>query len=108
MPDEKRVVHSRSKSICCGALQQLVRSRSGNYVTQNCTACGNKATTLALSEIPQIKCPSCAHQLDVEFVGKNYGCRCNACNAVFELGSILPSWQDEGFEYCGVAAPGDY
>jgi hypothetical protein len=42
----------------------------------------------------------------VGYVGKNYGCQCS-CGYEFELGSILPAWEAAGFEYCGVAAPGD-
>lgn len=104
---EKRIVHSRSISRCCNAPQQLVQSRSGNFVTQDCIKCGTKAKTLPLSDIPQVPCPRCSTLLDVIYVGKDYGCQC-PCGCTFELGSILPNWQDAGFKYCGVAAPGDF
>lgn len=69
---QKRVIHSLSKSSCCRALQQLVRSREGNFVTQNCIAC-QQAKTLTRSEIPHVQCPSCPKLLRATLVGKNYG-----------------------------------
>jgi hypothetical protein len=95
------VIHSRSRSQCCRALQQLVRSRSGNYVTQDCVACGKKATTLSLSEIPNIKCPKCSNPLSASYIGRNYGFTCG-CGCTLELGDIVPNWEEEGFAYCGV------
>jgi hypothetical protein len=108
MSQQKRVIHSLTLSPCCNASQQLVRSRDGNFVTQDCIACGKKARTLALAEIPSIRCPVCPTMLTIGFVDKNYGTRCAECGSVFELGTLLPHWQDEGFQYCGVATPNEY
>lgn len=106
MKIKQQIVHSVSVSDCCHAPQQLVRSRSGNFVTRNCTKCGKSAKRLSLSDIPQVLCPWCSLPLKVGYIGKSYGCRCR-CGHGFELGDILPCWEDAGFEYCGVAAPGD-
>lgn len=101
-----RVIHSLSRSGCCSAHQQLVRSREMNFVTQDCIKCFRKARTLRLSDIPPVACPQCSSIVTVRYVGRNYGFKC-ACGCIFELGSILPHWEDEGFQYCGVAVPSD-
>ncbi len=102
-----RVIHSKYKSSCCQALQQLVRSRPNNFIAQDCIACKVRARLVRLDEIPQAQCTSCSDLLDVVYMGNNYGYKCAACVKEFELGSILPLWTD-GFEYCGVATPNEY
>ena len=81
-------------------------------MSQNCTKCGDRAKQLPVSDIPPVKCRDCDAKLEkVIFLGKNqknYGFQCDLCGSRFELADILPSWEDEGFAYCGVPAPGDH
>jgi hypothetical protein len=75
------------------------------FVTRNCIKCGKHAKTLPPWDIPKVACPQCSKPNEVGVVNKNYAFRC--CGRAVEIGSLVPFYDDAGFEYCGVAAPGD-
>jgi hypothetical protein len=86
-------------------------SRQNNFVTQNCIKCAKtseNAKTISLGELPEIYCLKCSRTLRAEYVGlyRDYGYKCG-CGWQVLLGAKLPYWEDAGFEYSGVAAPGD-
>jgi len=103
-----QTVYSESPCPIDGADRQIVLSRPGGFVTQDCTECGN-SKTLALWDIPPVRCPKCSALVTVGMGGKknrNYVGRCS-CGHFFLLGDIVPYWVDAGYPRCGVAAPGD-
>jgi hypothetical protein len=104
--EKPRIMHSRSLSRCCQAPQQLVRSRAGNFVSQDCIQCLKRARRIVQDEIPPATCSACGALVYIAMLGKNYAYRCQ-CGYMFELGVILPAWDDAGFKYSGLAAPGD-
>ena len=112
IPAKPIVMHSLTSSPCCNAPRQLVRSRKNNFVTQNCIQCAKtpeNAKTVSLDELPDIRCMNCCKTVAASYVGlyRDYGYTC-PCGWVVVLGALLPYWEDAGFEYSGVAAPGDF
>ena len=104
--EKPRIMHSRSLSRCCQEPQQLVRSRAGHFVSQNCIKCAKRADYVGLEEIPPAACSACGALVPVGMREKNYTYSCQ-CGYMFELGAILPAWDEAGFEYSGLTAPGD-
>jgi DNA-directed RNA polymerase subunit RPC12/RpoP len=101
---KKLVLHSRSTSPCCHAVNVLVRSRPGGFITQNCTACG-KPQPLKLDELPELRCKECQVALGrFENVRKNYSYKCISCQREWELANLVPAWH-ERFKYHGFAIP---
>jgi hypothetical protein len=95
-----------STSRCCRSPSQIVRSREGGFVTQNCTSCG-KPRALPKDEIPELVCPACRIEL-ITFINsdKNYAYKCRECNLSSELASLVPHWS-EVFDYSGYALEGE-
>lgn len=100
----KLVLHSRSTSSCCHAINVLVRSRPGGFVTQNCNACG-KPQPLNLPELPELKCKECKVNVG-KFINdlKNYSYKCPSCQKEWQLANLVPAWQEK-FKYHGFAIP---
>ena len=91
-----------SDSHCCGRPSQIVISRDGGFVSQNCTDCG-RSRKIRLAELPDLVCKMCRRPME-KYVNsnKNYAYRCSACVRGVELCSIVPHWSEE-FRYCGLA-----
>jgi hypothetical protein len=108
-PDSWLIV-SAKPSKCCRAPSMIVRSRSGNFITQDCLQCGQKTDYPGLDEIPDLDCVGCqsTREMTAEptIIDKNYWYRCTCCGRKWEIGLIVPIWSDI-FEYVGLAAPGD-
>ena len=100
----KLVLHSQTTSPCCHAVNVLVRSRSGGFVTQNCNACGIPQP-LRLPELPPLKCKNCQVVLR-KFVNglQNYSYQCATCQKEWQLADLVPPWHEK-FKYHGFAIP---
>ncbi len=100
----KLVLHSRSTSPCCHAINILVLSRPGGFVTQNCNACG-KPQPLNLRELPELRCTKCkVAAVTIINALKNYAYKCTSCQREWELASLVPAWHEK-FAYHGFAIP---
>jgi hypothetical protein len=108
MTYQKQVIYSYSRSECCGALQQLVESRPGGFVSQNCEQCRERSNHVRLDEIPEVPCPRCGAMLTVGKTGRydTYGCKCHVCKCTFKLADILFKWEGQ-FLRSPLPAPGD-
>lgn len=100
----KLVLHSRSTSPCCHAVNVLVASRSGGFVTQNCNACGTPQP-INIPELPELRCKKCTVAVS-KFINSrnNYAYKCTSCHKEWEVANLVPAWQEK-FEYHGFAIP---
>ena len=105
---QKTFLFARRKSSCCDALQLLVRSREGGYVTCGCLTCDRPGYVLR-KDLPSLLCEVCGAPMDssVRFRSGNYGYRCTLCGRAFELFTRLPWWH-EHFPPHGIATPSEY
>jgi len=101
---KKLVLHSSTTSPCCHAVNVLVLSRPGGFVTQNCNGCG-KPQPLNLPELPELRCKECKVVV-AKFVNvlKNYAYKCASCQKEWQLANLVPAWHEK-FEYHGFAIP---
>lgn len=91
-----------SVSRCCFRPSQIVVSRDGGFVSQNCTACG-RSRKISLTELPKLVCKHCRRPMKkCVKLNKNYAYTCSSCGRSVELRSIIPHWSEE-FEYSGLA-----
>ncbi len=76
-------------SYCHQALQVLVRSKKGGFITKNCLTC-NVPRRVLLSDLPRMTCENCCAIMRNGYRGKNYCSSCRACGFEFEWWSRLP------------------
>ena len=86
-------------SKCCHVHAILVQSMEGGFVTQNCPACGAKASTLSSSEFDSldlwVACPQCRERMEkTRLEYSNYGFQCVSCQVGIRLAALLPRWSD--------------
>lgn len=100
---------------CCKGPRQLVRSRPGGFVTQNCLNFDHCETCRrggypSLGDLPELYCDRCNAPLvryQPDKPPRNYRYRCDKCKETdFQLALILPHWSDV-FPYCGVGVDSD-
>lgn len=93
-------IYGPSISSCCHQPSIIVQSRSGGFVTQNCTNCGYRYEYLGefdyINEVAfLIKCPYCLQTTCREVLpDKNYGFACHDCNIGLRLAAIIPDYED--------------
>ena len=91
-----------SVSRCCFRPSQIVVSRDGGFVSQNCTGCG-RSRKITLTELPELVCKLCRRPMKKHVnLNKNYAYGCSPCARSVELCSIVPHWSEE-FQYSGLA-----
>ena len=107
------MIKAVKRSKCCDALQMLVRSRAGGFISQDCLQCGRKSDYVNETDIPDLDCAGCRkfrRERTVEprkdKTTGNYLYECIVCRRKWEIASIVPIWSDT-FEYAGLAVPGD-
>ncbi len=96
---------------CCKGPRQLVRSRSGGLVTQNCLNFGHcdqckRPGKLLLEQLPKRHCEKCRARLVPLILQKTYWYKCEACQTFIKLASIVPHWS-ELFPDCGLGLESD-
>lgn len=94
------ILHGKHRSSCCHSPQQIVRSRDGGFVSQNCEECG-RPRTIKLTELPVVTC-ECGEVMHAGFHEHNYAYRCSVCHAICRLCDLVPRWQ-ECYQYRGLA-----
>ncbi len=88
----KHIYYSKFPSLCHNASVVIVKSKNGEYVTQNCTKCGN-ADPLDISGVPTFYCPVCNKPVErVKRTKSLYDCR--HCKIKWELATIVPDWKE--------------
>ena len=104
---EKLTLYSNRLSHCCNARQQLVRSREGGFVSQNCERCGTPQR-VRLNELPELFCATCDSLLTLTTCphSRNYAYHCPDCDRLTLLYSQLPYWH-ERFRRCGLTTPNE-
>jgi ribosomal protein S27E len=105
---QKLTIHAVYRSVCCDAPQQLVRSREGGFVSQNCEKCGT-SRRVRIHELTELVCVPCDSILvkSVSRISGNYVYTCACCNQITPLFILLPYW-NERFQYCGLATPNEH
>ncbi len=103
LPEEPFCLSPVTLSACCLAEAVFVLSRTGGFVTKNCTKC--KRTGYAREEdFPSLEC--CGEGVTVRLIDKDYYYKCQNCLSKVRVADIVPKWS-ELFEYNGLVAPGD-
>lgn len=73
----------------------IVRSREGDFLTQNCTKCGNPSA-VRIDDIPSAQCP-CCHSMLLPGPPRrtpNYRYHCVSCGLNTEIWMLVPSWHE--------------
>jgi hypothetical protein len=99
------MLYSKYRSPCCGRAQELVISRDGGFVTQNCIGCG-RPRYVGIGELPVIECDICGLAMQAGTRNRNYHYECPCCDNGFPLWTRLSRWS-ERFAECGIAVPSE-
>jgi hypothetical protein len=101
--EEPRKFVAATPSRCCNAEALLVLSRSGGFISKNCTNCG-KSGYAREPDFPMVDC--CGQKWPVVLIEKNYHYKCGVCQKTVMVADFVPEWSDL-FPYCPLPAPGD-
>ena len=91
-------------SHCCNVDMVIAQVMSGGFIKQCCPACNDKtnAMTLARDEFFRLDvylaCAKCQRRAKPTMIGNNYGYRCGHCGWSCELVSLVPHYDDIGYE----------
>lgn len=102
-------LYSQNQSACCGARQQIVRSRENGFVSKECVVCESlpkHERYVSLAELPMLQCLGCKVTLlkcQRSTPPKNYYYACPKCKVSWLVAELVPHWS-ECFEFNGLAA----
>ena len=93
MPAPKHIYYGKRTSTCHGKPTVIVKSKQGEYVTANCTKCGD-ADHVDIEALPDyFFCPVC--DKPVERVKRTKSMfECKRCQIKWELHTIVPEWKE--------------
>ena len=104
---KKVLFGSRTRCFDCTGSKRhvVVRSRNGGFVTQNCESCG-APHSLSFGDLPACKCHCGTDYAPCKTLMGNYAYTCPSCNAIVELHTLVPHW-NELFDYHGFGLDTD-
>lgn len=93
MANPKHIYYGKYPSLCHNASTVIVKSKSGGFVTQNCTKCGD-ADQIQVEAMPDyFFCPVCDKPVErVKRTKSMFECR--RCQIKWDLVTIVPEWSE--------------